>query len=85
MPSSLSVLPSRSTCSAFGAIVSAATAPDDLQGTAVVVHRVRTVQRRVVGVAVFRVQFLELGDLFEIDVVEQELDVLVVEEEVPHG
>ena len=58
---------------------------DDLERAAVIVDRVGRVQRRVIGVAVFRVQFLQTGDLLQVDVIEQELDVLVVEKKVRHG
>ena len=65
--------------------MSAGDRADDLQRAAVVVDRVGVVQRRVVGVAVLGVQFLQTGDLLQVDVIEQEQDVLVVEEKVRHG
>ena len=60
-------------------------ASDDLQSPAVVVDAVGVIQRRVVGVAVFRVQFLQTSDLVQVDVIEQEQNVLIVEEKIRHS
>ena len=61
---------------------------DDLQHAAVVVHRVGGVLRGVAGRIVGRVDeivLLDRGQLAQVDMVEEELDVVVVEKEVRHG
>ena len=88
VPSSLSVLPSWSTCSAFGRDHVAGHVADDLQNAAIVVHCVGLVRGRVIGVAVVRAReivFLDPGQLGQIDVIEQELDVFVIEKEIRHN
>ena len=61
---------------------------DDLQHAAVVVHGVggvaRRVARRIVG-RVCETVLLNLGQLAQVDVVEEELDVFVIEKEIRHG
>ncbi len=61
---------------------------DDLQHAAVVVHGVGRVLRRVAGGIVGRVDeavLLDPGQLGQIDMVEEELDVVVIEKEIRHG
>ena len=85
VPSSLSVLPSRSTCLGVRGDHLAGDLADDLQHAAVVVDRVGGVERGVVGLAVVGVQSsCRPGDLRQVDVVEQELDVFVIEKEIRH-
>ncbi len=57
----------------------------DLECAAVVIDRVSAIDWSIICVAVLGVQLLDVRDLGQFDVLEQELDVLVVEEEVPHG
>ena len=88
VPSSLSVLPSRSTV--FGVLGDhlAGGLADDLQDAAVVVHGVGGVARRIAGSVVGRMDetvLLNPGQFGQIDVVEEELDVIVIEKEIRHG
>ena len=61
---------------------------DDLQNAAIVVDRVGRVARGVAGRIVVRVGeivLLQPGQLGQVDMIEQELDVVVIEKEIRHG
>ena len=57
---------------------------DDLENSAVVVDSVVYIARQIVGVAVRRFTLLYRGNVFQIEIIEQELDILIVGVKIGH-